>query len=317
MLISVIIPTYNRAQYLEKTIMSVINQTYKNVEAVIIDDGSNDNTNLLVEKLMQKYEERIQYYYQSNRGVAYARNVGIQKARGEFISFLDSDDIIHEDKIKKQITKILETQKPVCYCGFAYLDLDLKLQKRTIEFKEGDIVLNYLKNKTTPDTNCWLIKKSLVLESKLCFREKCSWGEDMEFFVKLISRSEVCCVPEFLSYYRKHNDGSLSNFSWDKLEKDYYIWTEVLKWIQASVSDSQVNADATQIIEGYRIPALLIYNLYNGLQITKDVDQAKRHFFMYKKPIQKISFCNGLRSLKLLGVLLFLKMKLARFITVR
>src|SRR5690554_7984530 len=94
--ISVIIPVYNKAPYLEQCLNSVINQTYKNLEIIIIDDGSTDNSLEICEKYRKK-DERIQLISQENQGVSVARNKGIQKASGEWIYFLDADDYLELD----------------------------------------------------------------------------------------------------------------------------------------------------------------------------------------------------------------------------
>lgn len=90
-LISIILPTYNRVEYLEKSIYSVINQSYMNWELLIVDDGSTDGTNHFIKKYINKYRN-IRYYFHENRGAPYSMNVGISDARGEFITFLGSDD---------------------------------------------------------------------------------------------------------------------------------------------------------------------------------------------------------------------------------
>jgi len=86
---SVIIPTYNRREFLKKAVDSVLSQTFKNFELIIVDDGSTDDT----QSLLDWYQEsRIKYIYQKNHGVAHARNRGLEKTRGEWVAFLDSDD---------------------------------------------------------------------------------------------------------------------------------------------------------------------------------------------------------------------------------
>ena len=101
--VSVIIPTYNRANYLSRAIDSVFDQTYQDFEVIVVDDGSMDNT----KEVLAKYNSKIRYFYQENRGVSTARNVGIREARGEWIAFLDSDDIWLPKKLELQsnITK--------------------------------------------------------------------------------------------------------------------------------------------------------------------------------------------------------------------
>ena len=97
MKISIIIPTYNRAKFLLEAVNSVFNQTVKPFEIIVIDDGSNDNTKEVLENL------DVKYIYQKNRGVSSARNRGVKEAKGDWICFLDSDDIWLEDKLKEQI----------------------------------------------------------------------------------------------------------------------------------------------------------------------------------------------------------------------
>ncbi|MCI8778348.1 MAG: glycosyltransferase family 2 protein [Bacilli bacterium] len=99
-LISIIIPVYNTEDYLDKCLSSIINQTYKNIEIIIIDDGSTDNSKKIIKQYMNK-DCRISYYYQNNSGVAIARNSGIDKAQGDYIAFIDSDDYIDLTFIEK------------------------------------------------------------------------------------------------------------------------------------------------------------------------------------------------------------------------
>lgn len=97
--VSVVIPTYNYGHYVCEAIDSVLNQSYPNIEIVVVDDGSKDNT----AELLKKYGKKINYIYQENKGISAARNTGICHSTGEFIAFLDSDDIWLADKVEQQI----------------------------------------------------------------------------------------------------------------------------------------------------------------------------------------------------------------------
>ena len=97
--ISVIIPVYNVEKYLDKCIMSVINQSYKNLEIIIVDDGSTDNSRVLCDKYA-KIDNRIKVFHKKNGGLSDARNFGLKHATGEFIAFLDSDDWVDKDLYK-------------------------------------------------------------------------------------------------------------------------------------------------------------------------------------------------------------------------
>ena len=132
MKVSVIIPTYNCAQYITEAVESVLNQTYKDFEIIVVDDGSTDNT----KEVIKPYLNKIKYIYQQNSGPSAARNRGIKEAKGEYIAFLDADDIWLAQKLELQI-KFMEKEKEV---GLIFSDMIL--------FNEKGIIKNsFLKEK--------------------------------------------------------------------------------------------------------------------------------------------------------------------------
>ena len=114
-LISVVIPTYNRKKQLPECIRSVLAQTYRNIEVLVVDDASTDGT----EELFHEIEDpRLHYMrYETNRGACYARNYGAKRAKGELIAFQDSDDTWYEDKLEKQYRFLCEHEVDLCFCG--------------------------------------------------------------------------------------------------------------------------------------------------------------------------------------------------------
>ena len=107
-LVSIITPVYNGEKYIEKCIESVLNQTYKNLEMIIVDDGSIDNSENIIKKYT-KENSFIKYIkLKENRGISNARNVALKNATGRFVAFLDCDDIYYKDKIKKQVNFMIE-----------------------------------------------------------------------------------------------------------------------------------------------------------------------------------------------------------------
>lgn len=136
-MVSVIIPTYNRAGIIKKSIDSVLSQTYDDLELIIVDDGSTDET----KELISSYKDnRIKYYsYMSNKGVVYARNYGMKMASGDYIAFQDSDDIWHKDKLEKQI-KAMEKDDSV---GFCYSRMQYTLDSNSrIVLPQYDVEVN-------------------------------------------------------------------------------------------------------------------------------------------------------------------------------
>ena len=103
-LVSVIIPTYNRAHYVVEAVESVLAQTHKNIEIIVVDDGSTDGA----EEILDPYKDRIRYFYQENQGVSAARNLGIRNANGQYLAFLDSDDLWLPDKTELQLNFLKE-----------------------------------------------------------------------------------------------------------------------------------------------------------------------------------------------------------------
>ena len=97
--ISIIVPCYNQAQYLDECLQSVLEQTYENWECIIVNDGSPDDTEVVAKKWLEK-DNRFQYLYKKNGGLSSARNAGIKQAKGVYIQLLDSDDLLQKDKLK-------------------------------------------------------------------------------------------------------------------------------------------------------------------------------------------------------------------------
>ncbi|MFH1413971.1 MAG: glycosyltransferase family 2 protein [Candidatus Omnitrophota bacterium] len=107
-LVSVVIPTFNCARYIAGAVNSVLNQTYKDFEIIIIDDGSTDNTKQILSKYLKQYNGKIRYFYQENRGGTAARNKGIKEARGDYLAFFDADDLWEREKLSKSIAFMQE-----------------------------------------------------------------------------------------------------------------------------------------------------------------------------------------------------------------
>ncbi len=150
-LVSVIIPTYNRAHLIKRSAMSVLNQTYSNLELIIVDDGSTDNTEEVVKSID---DSRITYIKQPNQGACAARNNGIVHAQGEFIAFQDSDDVWHEDKLEKQLKCLKETGADLVFCCLNRIEDGKKVGFIGNNFKEGFIASSELPLGGSTQTLC-------------------------------------------------------------------------------------------------------------------------------------------------------------------
>ena len=205
-MISVIIPTYNAAAYIGEAMDSVFAQTYRDYEIIVIDDGSTDET----KELLEQHYPTINYYYVENNGVSAARNLGIAKAQGEFIAFLDADDWWLPEKLEKQLV-LFEVDKTlglvltenyfftaVGLCGFTN-------KKRLL--MQGDIVKNIFLNSYAV-TSTVMVRKS-VFEQVGLFEEELSVAEDDNLWMRIGMNYDIALVDEKLAHYRITN-GSLS-----------------------------------------------------------------------------------------------------------
>jgi glycosyltransferase involved in cell wall biosynthesis len=220
-LVSVIIPAYNAENFIEITLKSVLNQTYENIEVLVIDDGSQDRTAEIVTRFKQQ-DERIILLQQLNAGVAAARNLGIAKSKGEYIAPIDADDIWYPQKLEKQIKCLESADKFVglVYCWSLEIDendviigeYELSFYQ-TIYITEGSVYpalvyRNFICNASVPLIRRECFDKIGGYNSE--FRAKNGQGcEDWDIYLRIAEHYEFRVVPEFLVGYRQVT-GSMS-----------------------------------------------------------------------------------------------------------
>jgi len=213
-LVSVIIPLYNSEQYIAETIESVLNQTYKNVEIIVIDDGSLDKSLEVVYKYKSK---GIKIYSEPNRGASAARNMGIQYASGNFIQFLDADDILHPDKIKNQVCILInEDSNTLVFCKWIrfFQSADNSQYKRQEIDKDYSSPFRLLKDmwngKGMVQPGAWIASKELLMKAGE-WNENLSLNDDGEYFSRVIlASSKVRFCDTSIVYYRSGIHNSLS-----------------------------------------------------------------------------------------------------------
>ncbi|MGB3759091.1 MAG: glycosyltransferase family A protein [Rivularia sp. (in: cyanobacteria)] len=207
--VSVIIPACNAEKFLLKTLESVLSQTYKNIEVLVIDDGSQDKTAEIVQSIAQK-DSRVILLQQENSGVAAARNLGISKSKGEFIAPIDADDIWYPQNLEKQVQCLLQADSSV---GLVYSwSVDINEQdKLTGDFRasniEGDVFKTLLCHNFLGNASSTLIRRSCVeniggynTQLKAQNAQGC---EDWDFYLRIAENYQFKVVPEFFIGYRK------------------------------------------------------------------------------------------------------------------
>ena len=206
--ISVIIPTYNRANLLPRAIESVLKQTFTNFELIIVDDCSIDNTTEVVKEFLKK-DKRIKYIrLNKNSGsAAYPRNIGIQRASGEYIAFLDSDDEWLPEKLEKQIQLFRNSSNNLGFVGCNAIVIDKKSNKIT-EYKtpqHGYVFKELLVNDFILNPSSILIKKK-VFNKIGFFDENLKIGEDWDMWIRIAQWYEFDFVPQPLFKYYSHDN---------------------------------------------------------------------------------------------------------------
>ena len=211
-LLSVIIPVYNAGKYLEKCLATVRNQTYNNLEIIIVDDGSTDNSVQIYTQATER-DPRVKIIRQINSGAAAARNAGLRAAIGEYIHFMDADDLLPFDFYNKMLSSIINSNVEMA-CGGIFWESE---PQSSFKFSEEVIVTELIDkltiaNRVSGVCVC-VFKKSFIDEHNLRFDEemKFAWGEDTVFSIaaRYYAKS-IIKVPNVLYFYRA-NPESISN----------------------------------------------------------------------------------------------------------
>jgi len=201
-LVSVIIPAYNSADYIEEALESVFKQTFQDFEILVIDDGSTDDTGAILEK----YKDRIEYCFQENGGPASARNQGIRMARGEYIAFLDADDIWLATKLEKQIALFRQRQNLGMVitgsCSFDKKGIYGFSTKKREYLMIGDIARNIFLRSGVGTPTVMVRKK--VFDKVGLFEENIRYGEDDNLWIRIASHYDVELIDEALIRVRNH-----------------------------------------------------------------------------------------------------------------
>jgi glycosyltransferase involved in cell wall biosynthesis len=206
-LVSVLIPAYNQADLLLITLESVLNQTYPNIEIIVINDGSKDHT----AEVMERYKDRIIGINKENQGPNLALKTGMGSATGPYITFLDHDDLMMPTKIEKQV-RLLE-QRPdinVVHCGYYHIDIDGNLLDRVTFLPEGD-VLKELVCGNFIWSGAPLMRRKLVVDNMDLFEDDV-WTGDTDFWLRLArTGNEFACLQEPLGKRRIFKGSMVSN----------------------------------------------------------------------------------------------------------
>ncbi|KPQ01376.1 glycosyltransferase [Marinobacter sp. HL-58] len=203
-LVSIITPTYNRADFIEQAVNSVLAQTFTNFELLIVDDGSTDNTWDLLEPALA--DSRVRYFHQENQGQSVARNLALVEAKGDFVCFLDSDNYWPAEKLEQQVELFREhPDYDVIYGDIIVIDEDGKeVTRKNMKRYSGHIATYMIRD------NC--VSMNTAMARRRCFDELGAMSgtrrvaDDYDLWLRFSARFRFLYVPQYFAYYRVMDD---------------------------------------------------------------------------------------------------------------
>ena len=222
MILSIVIPIFNNEKYLKPLLDSIINQTYKDLEIICVDDGSTDTTNLILKEYQNK-DKRIKILFQDHKGPASARNYGLENATGEYISFIDSDDIVSVN-LYKQITNILSKQKfDIIIFNAGFYDNKKKITKKRIFFTPKTLKgyedeyscltyknFKYIFFEQESIVNK-VFKRSFLNENNIKFEENSNFEDSLFNFNTILKAKSISMLNKRLYLYRQGHNNTMNS----------------------------------------------------------------------------------------------------------
>jgi glycosyltransferase involved in cell wall biosynthesis len=292
-LVSIIIPVYNQEKFLAETLQSVINQTYSNWECILVNDGSVDNSIAIINDYLAQ-DQRFHFINSENKGVSNARNLALKQVKGEYILFLDGDDLIHPEKIQIALSNFQEnTSLSIVFTTTNYFQdsiqntlYPMKIDENLLNFSD---LLLYWNEKIILPIHSAIIKKS-VFEG-IEFNTNLTAQEDWLVWLRLFQKNpKVIVLDTVLSYYRKHDSSRTQSFS---LKEDHFKALEIFeKYIDA---------------ESYK---LLLLHQVKRYYVRANENAATLYEIKHSKTFRAANFIKKMLSkFKLLGLIKLLSAK--------
>ena len=229
--LSIIVPVYGVEKYIDKCLNSLVKQSLKEIEIIVVNDGTKDNSQKIIDKYVKKYPDKIKSYIKENGGQGSARNYGLKKASGEYIGYVDSDDFVEKDMYKKLYNKAKENNYDIVVCGNYNVSEDY--QNKNIDA----FINNYntdLENIFFGKMAVWnkIYKRDILIKNKLEFKEKV-WYEDLAFTLKAIMNSNTFAfIDEPLYDYLIREGSTMNNSNVQRNLEILDAFNDILSYIQ-------------------------------------------------------------------------------------
>jgi len=279
-LISVIVPVYKVEEYLKKCVESIQKQTYENLEILLIDDGSPDNSGKICDEYAKK-DKRIKVIHKENGGLSDARNAGIDVATGEYITFVDSDDFISDDYIEYMYKMIIEAKVKLAICGVKQIWKNTQIEeehKNTEILTSKGVFENILLDKGIEiSAYAKLYHRDLWKEYRF---PKGKVYEDTGIIYKIIEQAKDIVYGDKKCYYYVARHGSISKQAgFNKNEEDYIVHTnEMLKFIKEKYPELENAINRFTVYAKFRILRMLVFTKPRKREMEKEyIAQIKKY----------------------------------------
>ena len=271
-LISVVMPCYNAAPYVEEAVESVMQQSYPHVELIIIDDGSTDESVQIIARLATRYPDRITVLHQTNSGPYHARNQGLTHARGNFIAFLDADDTWHPEALNQLHAAMTATLADMAYCGWQNVgEAAVNTQPHIPpDYVESDAAALFLQSCPWP-INGVLVRRQLI-DSLRGFSERLPTAMDYDLWLRMLAaQPTVVRVPQVLAFYRHYPRGNAHIPRWRQVFDAITVREDFVQHHQTQIAHlSHAERDA-------RVYGSLLAEAYR-CHWRRDIDSSRRLF---------------------------------------
>ena len=320
--ISIIIPVYNTEIYIKQCLDSVLKQTYKDFEIIIINDGSTDNSELVITETVKNYNN-LKYLYQENRGLSESRNLGIKHARGEYISFIDSDDWIEESFLEQMVTAVEKNGADLGQCGYFRKDgsniagFTMPKSKTVYSLNEESTYISYYYNTFIQHKYgiiCCnkLYKKEIIDKEGLKFQKNSEiYAEDLLFNIEyLVNSNKIIDVPICLYNYRVR-EGSITQTNKPFLEKRY---AELMKRVEKLINERlTIYNKEFMAIAHYETLNVISINAFSKIKSQKSILNSIKEYNKYNKEYSS-NLRNLLRALIITKNISEMKLKVFLFV---
>ena len=217
--VSIIVPVYNVEQYLSESINSLLNQTLKETEIILINDGSTDKSYEICQKYAKEYPDKIVLISKENEGQGVARNIAIDKAKGEYLMFVDSDDYIDKQMVEKLYNKAIKDNADIVWCLMTCI-IDGKKELQKVSIDSEDEFIKYILNNAGPCNK--IVKKEIITKNKLYFPKIRAYEDVAVAPAWGLYAKKISYIDEGLYYYLIRSGSTMKQVKYNKKMEDIF-----------------------------------------------------------------------------------------------